>query len=180
MKRQQFPVHKIELIPEGFVPLSLFGCHSPTRAATTEYAWLADAWQAGKLSGYKLMASLKDKGGAVYVNKQEADELIRVRKFTSEGAAAITPASSVADPCEATEYRNHSDEDSGVTAEDVLKHVVMALCGVNNNTSEMLDVLTRLTKACEGMAAAWGAKQPPEIASHSVEVCGDEITVFHN
>jgi hypothetical protein len=168
------------LIPDGFVPLSSFGCHSPTRPATAEYAWLADAWQAQKLSGYKLMASLKDKGGAVYVNKQEADELIRVRKFTGGCASAITPASSVHEQCDADEDEKPFNEDSGVSAEDVLKHVVMALCGVNNNTSEMLDVLTRLTKACEGMAAAWGAKQSHETASHSVEVCGDEITVFHN
>jgi len=77
MKRPQFPVHKLEHIPDGHVPLSSYGCHSPTRPATREYALLADAWQGFKISGYKLMASLQDKGGAVYVNKEEADELVR-------------------------------------------------------------------------------------------------------
>jgi hypothetical protein len=76
MKRQQLVTHKVEDIPDGFVTLSSFGSHSPTRRATREYALLSDAWQNGSLGGWKLMSSPKDKGGPVYVNKHEADELV--------------------------------------------------------------------------------------------------------
>jgi hypothetical protein len=77
MKKQQIVTHKVEEIPDGFVTLSSYGSHSPTRRATREYAVLSDAWQNGSLGGWKLMSSPKDKGGPVYVNKQEADELVR-------------------------------------------------------------------------------------------------------
>jgi len=130
----------------------------------TEQKRLSDAHKAGKIPAVKLMRTLTDEKGPVWVHRDLAIEFLRGRKEQ--------PANAVSD--------EGIKDDSGVSAEDVLKHVVGALCGINNSTSEMLDVLTRLTKACEGMAVAWGAKQAAESLSHSVEVCGDEITVFHN
>lgn len=178
MKKLKLPVHKLEHIPDGHVPLSSYGCHSQTRPATAEYAVLASAWKKNKLSGYKLMASLEDSGGTVYVNKEEADEILR--NDSLEDARAVLAAGEVLGSVVSPSDEKPPGESDGVTADRVSRLAVVALSGMNNSMSELLDVMTRLAKACEGMASAWGAKQAKEDEKTQAEVSGNGVSVFDN
>lgn len=67
-------------IPPDFVPMSSFGNHrpdlNPPRPSTKQYDIILAAWTAQKIDGYKLMRTVTDKRGPVYVSKKQADELI--------------------------------------------------------------------------------------------------------
>jgi hypothetical protein len=142
---------------------------------------LADAWQAHKLGGYKLMASLQDKGGAVYVNKVEADELLRSRDVLTEDARALMAAYEVAGQPMPTSYDKPLGIDDGVAADQVSRLAVVALSQMNNSISELLDVMTRVAKACEGMASAWGEKQQStECDKSQEEQVNGGFSVFEN
>lgn len=87
-ERNQRPVLSRDDIPDGFVPLASYGAQNPKKKikSSREYVILATAWKNKKLSGFKLMRTVHDKRGHVFVCKTEADELIesKVNKTVSE------------------------------------------------------------------------------------------------
>jgi len=69
----------------------------------------------------------------------------------------------------------------GVTEEQLRRLEVGALCQMNNSISELLDVMTRVARACEGMASAWGEKQQAaECEKSEAEQVNSGRSVFDN
>ena len=76
-KKQRIVLSKSD-IPDGFVPLASYGAQNPKKKikSSKAYTKLSNLWQTKQLAGVKLMRSVADKRGHVYVCKVEADELI--------------------------------------------------------------------------------------------------------
>ena len=62
-----------------------------------------------------------------------------------------------------------------------LELAVVAICQMNNSISELLDVMTRVAKACEGMASAWCEKQQAsDEEKASADAVNSGFSVFDN
>lgn len=77
-ERNQRPILSRDDIPDGYVALASYGAQNPKKKikSSREYVILANAWKAKQLGGVKLLRSIHDKRGHVFVCKVEADELI--------------------------------------------------------------------------------------------------------
>lgn len=65
-------------IPSGYIPISSFGCHkgNTDKKASEEYKALYQAWCDERISGIKLMKSVHDKRGQIFVDPVDADRVI--------------------------------------------------------------------------------------------------------
>ena len=142
MKSKQSVTGNLEDISDEFVKMSSYGCNAQGRIATREYKALHRAWDRGEISGWKYMATPKDARGCIYVNKKEAENLLR------KGEPV----------CEQANEDSQRASDSLVSANEI-QVAVVALCQINGGIAELLEVAQRVAAACEGMAAAWGARQ---------------------
>ncbi len=102
-KRQQRIVANVGEVPAEFVALKSFGNArpdaNPPRLSTWQYNLIQTAWESERITGVKVMRSLKDKAGPVYVSKEEADELlqdagprarqVRIEKTTAPNLAGV-------------------------------------------------------------------------------------------
>ena len=77
-ENNQRPILSKDDIPDGFVALASYGAHNPKKKikCSPEYRILSNAWTEKRLGGVKLLRTIHDKRGHVYVCKVEADELI--------------------------------------------------------------------------------------------------------
>lgn len=80
-KSKQIPVTDVADIPAGFVPMASYGAQNPSRKikSSRAYVILATAWKKKELGGIKLVRTVNDNRGNIYVNKIEADEMIASR-----------------------------------------------------------------------------------------------------
>ena len=80
-KAVQKPVVNQSEIPPEFVAMASYGAKNGTKRikGSPEYTILAKAWKDKKLGGIKLVRTVNDNRGNIFVNKVEADELIASR-----------------------------------------------------------------------------------------------------
>lgn len=64
-------------IPAHYVQLSSYGCNARGKPATPAYQVLHHAWSARKLGGWKLMSTPTDQRGPIYVDPQEAEQILK-------------------------------------------------------------------------------------------------------
>ena len=87
-ENNQRPILSKDDIPDGFVALASYGAHNPKKKikSSREYRILSNAWTEKRLGGVKLLRSIHDKRGHVFVCKVEADELIasKIKKTVKE------------------------------------------------------------------------------------------------
>lgn len=153
MKRTQLVTSRLEDISSDFVKMASYGCNATDRLATPEYKALHRAYEQGGITAWKYMATPKDARGCIYVHKAEADAILRRRETAAQQECV-----------EATSQPTDDIDAGGVTQDDQIRLAVIALCQMNNSMSELLGIVTRLARACEGMATAWGEKQQAEEA----------------
>lgn len=65
-------------IPPDYIAISSFGCHkgNSDQKASVEYKVLYRAWIDEQISGIKLMKSVHDKRGQIFVDPADADRVI--------------------------------------------------------------------------------------------------------
>ena len=65
-------------IPPNYIPISSFGCHKGNtgQKGSEEYKVLYRAWIYEQISGIKLMKSVHDKRGQIFVDPADADHVI--------------------------------------------------------------------------------------------------------
>lgn len=78
----QTVVGSVEMVPDGYVALSSFGARKSGRngRGTDRYEWLLDAYQSGRIDAVKVMRTVRDGSGPVFINKEQAWELIAKRE----------------------------------------------------------------------------------------------------
>lgn len=82
----QTVVGSVEMVPDGYVSLSSFGARKSGRngRGTDRYEWLLDAYQNGKIDAVKVMRTVRERSGAVFVNREQAWEVIAKREAGRE------------------------------------------------------------------------------------------------
>lgn len=77
-KAVQRPVIDRADIPADYVPMASYGAQKPNQKikSSRAYVILAKAWQKKELGGIKLVRTVNDNRGNIFVNKHEADELV--------------------------------------------------------------------------------------------------------
>lgn len=131
-------------IPTGYIAISSFGCHkgNTDRKASEEYKALYQAWCDERISGIKLMKSVHDKRGQIFVDPLAAERVITECRKPPAKQKAV--AACVVD---AVDRR---------PAEGVCQ----TLSSMDTTLDEIYRVLERLTAAVEGIAT-----QPKEEAA---------------
>ena len=129
-------------IPPGYIPISSFGCHkgNTDRKASEEYKALYQAWCDERIGGIKLMKSVHDKRGQIFVAPGDADRVIAEYRHPKQKPKAI--ATSVGSNCDALRM-----------LENVLLPGVFdclnAMCGSIERSEKLIE---RLTTAVESIA----------------------------
>jgi hypothetical protein len=128
-------------IPEHFVKLASFGCHTSGRPATPQYKALFAAWGRNELSGYKLMTTPNDTHGAIWIDPHEAQDIL-----IAAGLSGLVGTSEEGGQVIASRHR----------ADQIMPEpAITALCEINNGITLMQATLERLTVAVKSIA-----KQP--------------------
>jgi hypothetical protein len=110
-KPVQRPVIDRADIPAEFVPMASYGAQKPNQKikSSPEYQVLAKAWLKKELGGIKLVRTVNDNRGNIFVNKLEADELI---------AARLSPPKTLREKCfEVCSSPKHTTELSTLVSE---------------------------------------------------------------
>lgn len=97
---RQFVVGSIADVPRDFVPIADYGGRASGKSGTPPYELLLNAWQARRISGCKVMRTPTDKAGPVYVDKAQAEAMlrsIRDTKATLEQQAAADATATAID-----------------------------------------------------------------------------------
>ena len=132
MEKKRIPISDESQIPPGSLRLADFGCRGKNSPGSAEYVILQKAWERGEISGVKLMKTVDDKRGDVYLNKDEAEAILR--RAGKAASASQKPS---------CEQRDSQIE----VAVDVLREI-------HESISRMHATLQELSKVVEDMATS--------------------------
>lgn len=133
-------------IPAGYIAISTFGCHkgNTDKEASPEYKALYQAWRDERISGIKLMKSVHDKRGQIFVAPGDADRVIaecrQPRPKPKTAATAVV----------------------GSVDKRYAESVCESLASIDSTLDEIYRVLERLTAAVENIATQPKAKTDSE------------------
>lgn len=79
-KRKQTVVGNLADVPEGFVAMASYGARKSGVRGSDRYEWILQAYERGAITAVKVMRSNRDRTGPVYVDADQAAEVIRAQE----------------------------------------------------------------------------------------------------